>query len=299
MAADGQSFIGSVSAGCVEHEVIELAHGCLLDGRSRWASFGPSQSIPWEIALTCGGRISVRVDPFTADTALRSAIAALMERHEPAVLACIDHKQLLIGSGSDLAGDAAAWSAETISRARELLAAGAQTCEELTPDGRVLFRVLGKPKRLFIVGAVHIATHLAPIARALNLQVIVIDPREVYANIERFPSPPDQLLRAWPGQSLDSLRVSAADAAVLLTHDPKIDDDALESLLRSECGYIGALGSRKSHEARLKRLAARGFTSEQTARIHGPVGIDIGSRTPAEIAVSIAAEIIQTGSSKA
>jgi xanthine dehydrogenase accessory factor len=130
-------------------------------------------------------------------------------------------------------------------------------------------------------------------AKALNYQTIVIDPRESFAQEERFETPPDHLIREWPETAFSNIRLSAFDSVVMLTHDPKIDDQALEIALKSESSYVGALGSRRSHEARLKRLASKGFGQEYLDRIHGPIGLDIGSATPAEIAVSIIAHMIQ------
>ncbi len=160
-------------------------------------------------------------------------------------------------------------------------------------NGRQFFlTVQTPPVRAVIIGAVHISQALAPMARSLDLDVTIIDPRSAFATPERFPDVP---VRAeWPDAVLPELGIDRYTAVVALTHDPKIDDPALAAALRSPCFYIGALGSRKTHERRVQRLTASGFTDADLARIHAPIGLDIGAVSPAEIAVSILAEIVAT-----
>lgn len=160
-------------------------------------------------------------------------------------------------------------------------------------NGRQFFlTVQAPPVRAIIIGAVHISQALAPMARSLDLDVTIIDPRSAFATPERFPDVP---VRAeWPDAVLPELGIDRYTAVVALTHDPKIDDPALAAALRSPCFYIGALGSRKTHERRVQRLTASGFTDADLARIHAPIGLDIGAVSPAEIAVSILAEIVAT-----
>jgi xanthine dehydrogenase accessory factor len=145
------------------------------------------------------------------------------------------------------------------------------------------------PLTLIVVGAVHIAQALIPIVRSLNYDVVVIDPRGAFATAERFP---DVTVRAeWPDEALSQITLDMRTAMVLLTHDPKIDDPALLAALRSQCFYIGALGSKRTHAQRLERFKAKGLTEDQLARIHAPIGLEIGARGAAEIAVAIAAEL--------
>jgi xanthine dehydrogenase accessory factor len=145
------------------------------------------------------------------------------------------------------------------------------------------------PLKLIVVGAVHIAQALIPIARGLNYDVVVIDPRGAFATAERFPGV--SVRAAWPDEVLPQIGLDMRSAMVLLTHDPKIDDPALLAALRSQCFYIGALGSKRTHAQRLDRFKAKGFTEAQLARIHAPIGLEIGARGAAEIAVAIAAEM--------
>jgi xanthine dehydrogenase accessory factor len=160
-------------------------------------------------------------------------------------------------------------------------------------EGRQLFlTVQVPPVRAVVIGAVHISQALAPMARGLDLDVTVIDPRTAFATPERFPDVP--VLAEWPDEALPRIGLDRYTALVALTHDPKIDDPALVAALRAECFYIGALGSRKTHGRRVERLVQAGFTEADIARIHAPIGLDIGAVSPAEIAVSILAEIVAT-----
>jgi xanthine dehydrogenase accessory factor len=161
-----------------------------------------------------------------------------------------------------------------------------------TAAGRVFVQVFSPSRRCFVVGAVHIAQPLVPMLVACDYQPIVIDPRGAWATEARFPGV--TLSTEWPDEAFERLKPDRATAIVTLTHDPKIDDPALVAALRSDAFYIGALGSRRNHERRLQRLAAEhGFTADQLARIHGPIGLNIGAVSQAEIAVSILAEITQ------
>jgi xanthine dehydrogenase accessory factor len=150
--------------------------------------------------------------------------------------------------------------------------------------------VQAPPVRIICIGAVHISQALAPMARLTDFDVTIIDPRTAFATPERFPHV--RLLAQWPQEVLDEVALDRYTAVCLLTHDPKIDDPALSAALQAECFYIGALGSRKTHAKRLERMKAEGFGDEALARIHAPIGLDIGSVSPAEIAVSVLGEII-------
>jgi xanthine dehydrogenase accessory factor len=147
------------------------------------------------------------------------------------------------------------------------------------------------PVRLVMIGAVHISQALAPIARIAGLDPVVVDPRTAFASPERFPDTP--VVAQWPDEALEERPLDRYTAICLLTHDPKIDDRALTRALKAECFYIGALGSRKTHARRLDRMKAEGFDDAALARIHAPIGLDIGAVSPAEIAVSIAGEIVE------
>jgi xanthine dehydrogenase accessory factor len=162
---------------------------------------------------------------------------------------------------------------------------------EETPKGKVFFTVHVPSPQLVITGAVHISQVLGPIAKLLDYDVTIVDPRTAFASAERFPDV--KVVAEWPDVALPPLNVDHYTAFVAVTHDPKIDDPALIHALERDCFYIGALGSRKTHGRRLERLKAAGIRDDQLARIHAPIGLNIGAVSPAEIAVSIMAEITQ------
>ena len=195
-----------------------------------------------------------------------------------------------------LVRDGAASGTLTLDPALEAAIEKAQTDDRsLTVESggeRYFVQVFSPPRRLIAVGAVHIAQTLVPIAALAGYAVTVIDPRGAFATDLRFPGV--TLLEEWPDDALKDLSPDRRTAVVTLTHDPKLDDPALEIALRSDAFYIGALGSRRTHARRLERLTELGFNDRDFARIHGPVGLDIGAVSPAEIAISILAEITQT-----
>jgi len=160
-----------------------------------------------------------------------------------------------------------------------------------TAAGRVFVEVFSPPRRCFVVGAVHIAQPLVQMLSLADYQPIIVDPREPFATEARFPGL--ELSTEWPDEALERLRPDHRSAVVTLTHDPKLDDPALAVALRSECFYIGALGSKRTHAARCQRLTEMGFTEAELARIHGPIGLAIGAVSPAEIAVSILGQMTQ------
>lgn len=198
-------------------------------------------------------------------------------------------QQALVFEGDGADGELAE---DTIAAAREAMRAGRSRMLEREGGGRTFLHVFSPPLRLFVVGAVHITQALAPMAAMLGYAVTVIDPRRAFASPARFEEV--RVLTGWPDEALAGERLDARSAVVTLTHDPKLDDPALSAALRSDAFYIGCLGSRRTHARRLERLSAAGFDAHHFARLHGPVGLDIGARTPAEIATSILAEMTRT-----
>jgi xanthine dehydrogenase accessory factor len=198
------------------------------------------------------------------------------------VTALHDGAQRLVREG-DIPGDPLEEAlSEALRRGRSGLAE--------TEQGPVFLTVQAPPVRVIAVGAVHISQALAPMARGLDLDVTVVDPRTAFATPERFPGTP--VLPEWPDEALPRLGLDRYTALLALTHDPKIDDPALATALRAECFYVGALGSRKTHGRRVERLAGQGFGEADIARIHAPIGLDIGAVSPAEIALAILAEVV-------
>ena len=255
---------GSVSGGCIEGAVIEEALAVIADGKPRLLSYGVTNERAWEVGLSCGGTVEVHVarapqvlDQLLADRAAKRPVALLtsLETGEAELAYDQDDPSRIVDGG----------------------------------QGRVFMQVHNPPHRLIIVGAVHISQPLVEMARLAGYDVTLIDPRGAFADRERFPGL--AILEDWPDEALSALEPDARCAVVTLTHDPKLDDPALAVALRSDAFYIGCLGSRRTHGKRLERLAELGFGEAETARLHGPVGLDIGALSPAEIALSIMAEI--------
>jgi len=279
------NFLGSVSGGCVEGDVITEALDMIAMGGQQMLEFGVADETAWRAGLSCGGRIRVYVQSIDADRADRlAAFNAERTTRRPCILVTN------IASGKQRLVRAADVDSEPMADIlTERLRLGKSGIVEW--GGEELFlRVETPPVRLVVIGAVHVSQMLAPIVSLAGFDMIIIDPRNAFATPERFPGV--QLISEWPEVALASLHLDHYTAMVLLTHDPRIDDQGLTEALRADCFYIGALGSRKTHANRLERMRAKGFGDAALKRIHAPIGLDIGAVSPAEIAVSIAGEII-------
>jgi xanthine dehydrogenase accessory factor len=220
---------------------------------------------------------------------LQRAQAASRANHPAALATNLKSGQQCLIEGSEIHGDL--MLDEVAMMGVEKAFADDRSTILETAGGPVFVEIFNPTLRCFLVGAVHIAQPLARMAALAGYRVTVIDPRSAFANDTRFPDM--ELSGEWPDEAMQRLKPDRRTAIVTLTHDPKLDDPALAEALRSDAFYIGALGSRKTHAARLKRLAELGFTDEDFARIHGPVGLNIGAVSPAEIAVSILAQITE------
>lgn len=287
-ANDTCGFIGSVSGGCVESVVITEAQAVIADGVGRMLSFGVSDEQAWEVGLACGGRVQVYVERVAAD-GLFSRLCEDRSGKRPvaAVTRVADGAKALVRM-QDQEGELTLDVAR-VDEIRALLAAGRSAF--LVPEEDGLFvRCHVASARLVIVGAVHIAQALAPMAAIAGYEVIVVDPRRAFADRQRFGGV--KLIADWPDDALAGLRLDAQTAVVVLSHDPKIDDPALRVALASDAFYVGALGSVRTHARRVERLGAEGL-DEALQRLHAPIGLDLGGRTPAEIAVSILAQVIR------
>jgi xanthine dehydrogenase accessory factor len=218
---------------------------------------------------------------------LSRLVTAKAERRPIALVTDLgSHRQALFETGNE----APALDLSPAQRAAVGESLAGNSSGEIEIEGRRLFVQARVPSpRLVIVGAVHITQALAPMAALAGYEVIVVDPRRAFATAERFPAV--TLWHEWPDEALDAIRLDERSAVVTLTHDPKLDDPALDRALRSPAFYIGSLGSKKTHAARLQRLAGAGFDQAALARIHGPAGLAIGAKSPAEIAVSVLAQL--------
>ena len=264
---------GSVSGGCVEGAVIVEALEALSDGKHRLLEFGVSDDDAFAVGLACGGTIRVLVEPVgkALPEAMLSDLAAARDARKPV-----------------------AYVVETDTGARRLDREGHADRMRMDrsgfeDDGQTFVAVHNPPLRLIVVGAVHIAQALVPMARIAGYDPVLVDPRDSFGSDTRFPE--ETVLRDWPDEAVAAIGIDARTAVVLLTHDPKLDDPALLAALRSEAFYIGALGSTRTHAKRLARLEQAGIDAERIGRIHAPIGFDIGAAGPAEIAVAILAQM--------
>ena len=283
ISGDGE-IMGSVSGGCVEAAVVTEALEALADGQPRVLTYGVSDENAFEVGLACGGTIRILVEPLgtAMPVAMLEALVAARARREAMLYGVsVQSWERRLVSASQVTGGGSPEDAELI---RWFLA----DRSGMTEDGELRV-VFNPPLRLFIVGAVHIAQALVPMARLAGYDVQVIDPREAFANRDRFPD--TALVHDWPDEALEAVGLDARCAVVTLTHDPKLDDPALRVALRAAPFYIGCLGSVRTHGKRIKRLQDDGWTADHLTRIHGPVGLSIGAATPAEIALSILAQM--------
>jgi len=270
--------MGSVSGGCVEGAVVEEALEALESGICTVLEYGVTSEDAFAVGLACGGNIKILVEPVGVgqgpDVALLEALAAKRAARE-----------------------AVAYAVQLESWARQLLGpADALVEDRFISDksglnGGWFVGIHNPPLRMVIVGAVHIAQPLVQMARLCGFDVALNDPREAFASEVRFPT--EKRVLDWPDEALAAMGLDARTAVVTLSHDPKIDDPAIMTALKAPVFYLGCLGSSRTHAKRVARLEATGIAADDIARIHAPVGADIGAKTPAEIAVSIMAQITE------
>lgn len=266
---------GSVSGGCVEGAVVVEAIEAIDEGGARILEFGVSDDEAFAVGLACGGRIRVMVEPVgreVPEALLADLVARRTARQAAAYVVDTGDWSRRVDVGAD-------WP----DRARH----DRSGFEE---DGRTFVAIHNPPLRMVVVGGVHIAQPLMEMARLTGFDATLVDPRESFASADRFPGA--RIVHDWPDAALVAHGLDARVAVVTLTHDPKLDDPAIEAALGSEVFYLGCLGSTRTHAKRVARLKERGVEDDAIARIHAPVGLDLGARSPAEIAVSIMAEIV-------
>ncbi len=283
VAADG-NFQGSVSGGCIEGEIIMEAEDILASGRPKRLTFGVADETAWRAGLPCGGKVQVFVERIDAKDGgailLDRAVAAGESRRGLVVRTHLadGRKEVFERTDANLPQDIA----ERFNTAKSQL--------QETPDGDVFLHALVPPARILVIGATHIGQVLSQLARLASYDVTVIDPRTAFASADRFPDV--KLLTEWPQDVLPKVGLDPYTAVVALAHVGHIDDEALKLAVQSDCLYIGALGSSRNHAKRVERLKAAGITDAQIARIKAPIGLDIGAQTPAEVALSVMAEIV-------
>jgi xanthine dehydrogenase accessory factor len=287
VSAEG-TMVGSVSGGCVESAVVQEAVKMINSGsKSKKLSFGVEDEEAWSVGLSCGGQIDVWLELITENQLWRKLITQIRTDTGCVLVTGLEEKEGIKGiyQESNLEG-----IGEDKSLKEACKEAYDQHKTQISED--YFLQVFPARSRLIIIGAAHISLDLIRLANLYNFETIVIDPRGIFTDRQRFYTPPDQLFTDWPAEVLPNLTLDADTYVVVLTHDPKIDDQALQIVLNSEVAYVGALGSRKTHAKRTLRLKESGLSDQQIDLIHGPVGVNINARQPAEIALSIMAEII-------
>ncbi len=303
---DGE-VVGSVSGGCVEAAVVEIATRVLDSGTAERATFGISDDDAQAVGLTCGGTIEVFVRPFAPDRLDLAALARhLDDQHPVAVATVVEHPDpvavgravLLTPAGVAGSTGSSGLDHAVVEVARGLLAQGATSLRHLGEDGErrldtvtVLVESFAPRPRMIVFGAIDFASAVASIGHFLGFHVTVCDARARFATRARFPDA-DEVVVDWPHRYLAGTQVEASTAICVLTHDPKFDVPVLVEALRTDAGYLGVMGSRRTHRDRLERLREAGVDEAGLTRLRSPVGLDLGARTPQETAVSIAAELI-------
>jgi xanthine dehydrogenase accessory factor len=280
VSAEGQ-VAGSVTGGCVEPAVYGEAREVLAGGAPRLKTYGIADEEAFEVGLPCGGTVQIFVDRLEPE--LVAPIAEAVREERPIAL------EIKI-SGED-AGAKRLVGPDDEGPAAELLARG-ETGIVDTPEGQIFVSSFAPRPNMYVFGAIDHAAALATVGRYLGFRVTVCDARSKFVTPERFPDV-DELVIEWPDKFLENAPVDERTAVCVLTHDHKFDIPVLKVALRTPAGYIGAMGARRTNAERAERLRAEGVTDDEIARIHAPIGLKIGSRSPEEVAVAIAAQIVQ------
>ncbi|WP_026405790.1 XdhC family protein [Actinomadura rifamycini] len=311
VSAGGEA-AGSVSGGCVEGAVYEVAREVLASGEAVVRRYGVSDDDAFAVGLTCGGILDVLVEPVGPESFPEfGEVAAAVGKGDPVAVATVVGGPGRVGarrvvwpdraSGTLAPGaaHAARLDAAVDDDARGMLAQGVTGVRRYGREGErrldeleVFVHAFAPPPRLLVFGAIDFAAAVARIGRFLGYRVTVCDARPVFATPKRFPDA-DEVVVRWPHRYLAEEPVDERTAICVLTHDPKFDVPLLEIALRTEAGYVGAMGSRRTHDDRLARLREAGLGEDELARLRSPIGLDLGARTPEETAVSIAAELVQ------
>lgn len=283
IAADGE-FQGSVSGGCIEGAVITEAAEVLEHGRPVTLGYGVTDETAWSVGLPCGGQVKVFLERLAGEAGREQLERATAARSRRSAL--VLEKRLSDAATRLFGPDTPGLPSDVAERFRT-----AKSGLVERPDGAVFLHALVPPARIVAIGATHIAQVLAELAKLAGYEMIVVDPRSAFATPERFPG--TAVVAEWPEAALPRIGLDPFTALVVLAHVENIDDEALRLGLRAPVRYVGALGSKRNHARRVERLTAAGLTADEIARIKSPIGMDIAAQTPAEIAVSVMAEVIQ------
>jgi xanthine dehydrogenase accessory factor len=294
---------GSVTGGCVEADVVERSIQVMDTGQAVLVNYGIADEWGFNVGLSCGGAIDVLIEPFIADQTWETLCQAIQRQQPVALVVGLEPERLrsrrllVLGPAGEHTGSIdPALDGLIATEARKLLLVGGTQVMQLNalvgPNATVFVESFLPPPSLFIVGATYTAVSLCRMAVEVGFQIAVLDARSALATEERFPDA-HQVIQAWPDEAFNRFPLDQHSYVVVLTHDPKFDIPALACALRSSARYIGALGSRATHQQRRAKLQDQGFSEDDLARIRSPIGLDIGARSPQELAVSILAEIVE------
>ncbi|HEY7636083.1 MAG TPA: XdhC/CoxI family protein [Gemmatimonadales bacterium] len=295
LASSAGMIAGSVSGGCVESATASEIAEAIARGTSKLVTFGVSHERAWEVGLACGGTIRVFVEPSVPPEVLDAArglggevVATVIEGPQLGYLARVFEDGRIEGQLPN--GLAPAQLREAALAALRLERSTTLELQGNDVPLSIFLEVFPRQPRLVVFGGVHVAVELVRLAQVLGYRTIVADGRSAFLTRERFPTA-DELMLAWPEEAFERIGLDATCYVCVLTHDPKFDEPALKLALRSPAPYVGAIGSRKTQAERRERLRAEGFAPEQIDRLHGPIGLDLGGRQPAETALAILAEM--------
>lgn len=294
ISEDGE-MTGSVSGGCVEGAVVKKALEIIKSRKSELLHFGISDADAWEVGLSCGGELDVFVQPFYPKEIWNDMDELLKQDEGFMLLSTLEEnpQYSIVKANGESIG-----AAFEKSLLPELEQAFYEGDSKVLSSGNHFVQVFPKRPVMLLIGSAHITVELTELAHMFGFETLLIDPRATFASKTRYKAKPQTIHIQWPQEVLPNLKLDKNTYAVILSHDPKIDDEALKILLKSKVAYIGALGSRKTHAKRIERLKEYGFSSEEIDGIHAPIGIDIGSKLPREIALSVMAEVIKVKNEK-
>jgi len=293
---------GSVSGGCVESAVITEAQECMRSGQPKLLLYGVSDDTAWSVGLMCGGEIDILILPvlthkeYSFDRIIIQKIGALQQERKPFMLLMhlsekyFGQSCILENEAGKIDQHAGMWIEKNLYPVLEEMARNESSGILATQSGEVFVDIGNPSPRLIIIGAAHVSIAIVGMAKIMGMYTILIDPRKAFANRPGLSSA-NELLNDWPDEALEKAGVNTEDYVLLLSHDDKLDLPAAEAALRAKAKYIGMLASRTTRERRFGLLVERGFSREEVEKIHAPVGMDIGARTPEEIALAILAEI--------
>ena len=300
---DGE-MVGSVSGGCVEKSVVQKALKVLKGEPSELVHYGVSNDDAWEVGLSCGGKVDVFIERFLGSGSTEEQ--DLWQRLDEDIA---NNRGVTlvreIGSGQRVHGLVYRDGSTVGEIPVTIVMAAREALENRTSDiveregGQWFLQVFPQKPQMLLIGSAHITSELIHLAKLYGFATHVVDPRDTFATKTDYPTEPDTLTVDWPQEVLPNLILDANTYVVILSHDPKIDDEALKILLRKPVAYIGALGSKKTHAKRVGRLTEAGYTEEELSRIHAPIGLSINAKLPQEIALSVMAEIVMVKNAEA